>query len=174
MVNKYIKHLNTIEIDFVQWCIVRSHNSAQWCIARSHDSVQQCIARSRDSAQWCIAWSFLAQRGVESLVFRLFLQPLKQQYSKKTDISDLAYPMAVQQNWKLAIFGQKKSTLRYASLRGVDFQSRLSPRIRIYIRNHFSPWISGPKGTVWRKKPVVKILCYCPFKVEPNKILPSL
>jgi hypothetical protein len=48
--------------------------------------------------------------------------------------------------------------LRYASLRGVDFQSRLSPRIRIYIRNRVSPWISGPRATVWRKKPEVENL----------------
>jgi hypothetical protein len=42
-----------------------------------------------------MARSFLAQRGVESLMFRLLLQSLKQQYSKKTAIRDLAYPMAV-------------------------------------------------------------------------------
>jgi hypothetical protein len=44
-----------------------------------------------------------------------------------------------------------------------DFQSRLSPRIRIYIRNRFSPWISGPRGTVWRKNQMSKISWDCPF-----------
>jgi hypothetical protein len=36
-------------------------------------------------------------------MFRLLLQPFKQQYSKKTTIGDLAYPMAVKSNWKLSI-----------------------------------------------------------------------
>jgi hypothetical protein len=38
---------------------------------------------------------FFAQRGVKIPLILLLQQPLKQQYSKKRTIGDLAYPMAV-------------------------------------------------------------------------------
>jgi hypothetical protein len=51
-------------------------------------------------------------------------------------------------------------------LKFVDFLSQISPRIRIYIRNRFSQWISGPRGIVWRKNQWSKISWDCPFQIR--------
>jgi hypothetical protein len=41
---------------------------------------------------------------------------------------------------------------------------RLSRRIRIHMRNGFSPWVRALGGVDWWKNQRSKISCYCPFK----------
>jgi hypothetical protein len=58
-----------------------------------------------------------------------------------------------------------ETTSRYAAWRGVDFRRRISPRIRTYMQNRFSPWIRGPPGVQFNEKNRgSKIYWDCPFK----------
>jgi hypothetical protein len=79
-------------------------------------SAESPIKLFLNSALCHISRSFFAQRAVNKTIFLLLEQPLNRQYSRKRIIDDLA-------------FNGSKIKIKIG-----DFRSRISPRIRIYIR----------------------------------------
>jgi hypothetical protein len=119
-----------------QFISKQAHEQSNWL---NHFCIWLRIRREIRKYMWprtiMHSTEFFAQRGVKLLMFLLLQQPLKQQYFKKKV--------------------HKWSYLPHGSIIKVkigDFRCRISPRLLIYIRNRFSPWISGPRGIVIRKK----------------------
>jgi hypothetical protein len=87
-----------------------------------------------------------------------------QEFFQTTDISQTKEIGAMPRSAELRLCAMRHST---ESIFVVE-SNRITPRIRIYMQNRFSPWIRGPRGTVWRKKQRSKISWDCPFKVQSS------
>jgi hypothetical protein len=154
-------------------------NISDFATQRRVDSTLRSIARSRQKKGWLKFHTELHRAKSQIIFFLLRAMQISAEFfctawslNANGSACVTAVKAKMDHRWSYLPHGSKiklketkrNSTQRYAAQSRVDFRSRISPRIRKYIRNRSSPWISGPRGIVWRKKPEVKISWDCPIK----------